>query len=92
MIYAIETRNEPEPKTLPVSLPAAQRLDEIACPLLVIIGALDTSGTRASADLLTDRVAGVERIDFSDSAHMPNMEHPERFNTALREFFARHGF
>lgn len=91
MIYAIETRDEPEPQMLPVARPAAAHLDEVSCPLLVVIGALDTSGTRASADLLTDQVAKAERIDFPDSAHMPNMEHPERFNTALREFLALHG-
>ncbi|MFF0087434.1 alpha/beta fold hydrolase [Streptomyces canus] len=90
MIFQLETRNEPEPKPLPLGRPAAARLQVIACPLLVVIGALDTSGTRASADLLTDEVAGAERVDFSDSAHMPSMEHPERFNMALRAFVARH--
>ncbi|GIH02527.1 hydrolase [Rhizocola hellebori] len=91
MIYEIETRKEPEPTILPTPNPAAARLAEVACPLLVVIGALDTSGTRASADLLTEGVAGVERIDFPDSAHVPSMEHPQRFNAALREFLDRHG-
>ena len=90
MIYAIETRTEPEPKVLPTPRPAAGRLREIACPALVVIGALDTTGTRASADLLTDGVAGVERVDFPDAAHVPNLEHPERFNTAVRDFLTRH--
>ena len=30
------------------------------------------------------------RVDFQDSAHVPSLEHPERFNAALREFLARH--
>jgi pimeloyl-ACP methyl ester carboxylesterase len=90
MIYAIETRNEPGPKALPSHRPAAGRLHEIASPALVVIGALDTTGTRASADLLTDRVPGVERVDFPDAAHLPSLEHPERFNTAVRDFLARH--
>jgi 3-oxoadipate enol-lactonase len=90
MIYAIETRDEPEAKLRPISRPAADRLDEIACPMLVVVGALDTSGARASADLLTQRVAGVERVDFPDAAHVPSLEHPERFNIALRDFLARH--
>jgi 3-oxoadipate enol-lactonase len=89
MIYAIETRQEPEPTVRPASRPAADRLDEVTCPLLVVIGALDTSGTRASADLLTNRVAGVKRVDFEDSAHLPSLEHPERFNAALRDFLNR---
>ncbi|NUT22779.1 MAG: alpha/beta fold hydrolase [Hamadaea sp.] len=91
MIYAIETRNEPEPTALPLARPAADRLHEITCPALVVIGAHDTSGTRASADLLTGGVTGVERVDFPDAAHLPNLEHPERFNAAVRDFLTRHG-
>lgn len=91
MIYAIETRSEPVPKALPLPRPAAGRLQEIARPVLVVIGALDTTGTQASADLLSDKVVGAERVDFPDAAHVPNMEHPERFNTALRGFLARNG-
>ena len=91
MIYAIETRNEAEPTVLQASRAAADRLGEVACPTLVVIGAFDTSGTRASADLLTNGVEGAERVDFPDSAHVPSLEHPERFNTALRSFLTRHG-
>jgi 3-oxoadipate enol-lactonase len=91
MIHAIETREEAEPTVLPPSRPAADRLDEVACPTLVVIGALDTSGTRASADLLANGVEGAERVDFPDSAHVPSLEHPARFNRALREFLTRHG-
>jgi 3-oxoadipate enol-lactonase len=90
MIYAIETRDEPEVELVPPAVPAAGRLGEIACPVLVVIGAHDTSGTRAAADLLMAGVAGAERIDFPDAAHVPNLEHPERFNTALRDFLDRH--
>ena len=90
MIHAIETRSEEAPKVRPLSRPAVGRLQDIACPVLVVIGAHDTSGTRASADLLTAEVAGAERVDFPDAAHVPSMEHPERFNTALRAFLARH--
>jgi pimeloyl-ACP methyl ester carboxylesterase len=91
MIYAIEKRDEPETKLAPVSRPAADRLDELTCPVLVVVGLLDTSGTLASADLLTERVPGVERVDFPDSAHLPSLEHPERFNAALRDFLGRTG-
>ncbi len=91
MIHAIETRDEPEPAVLPAPRPAAGRLGEVACPTLVVIGALDTSGTRASADLLTRSVAGCKRVDFPDAAHLPSLEHPERFNAALRDFLSRHG-
>jgi pimeloyl-ACP methyl ester carboxylesterase len=90
MIHEIETRDEPEAEALPPPAPAVDRLDQISCPVLVIVGAHDTTGTRASADRLTAGVAGVERVDFPDAAHMPNLEHPERFNAALRDFLDRH--
>ncbi|TCC45620.1 alpha/beta hydrolase [Kribbella capetownensis] len=90
MIHAIETRSEEEPQVLPLSPPAAGRLQDITCPVLVVIGALDTTGTQASADLLTVGVNGAERVDFPDAAHVPSMEHPERFNTAVRDFLSRH--
>ncbi len=90
-IYEIETRDEAELIVKPPARPAADRLDRVDCPTLVVIGGLDTSGTRASADLLTETVPAAERVDFPDSAHLPNLEHPERFNKALRTFLARHG-
>jgi len=59
--------------------------------VLVLIGGHDTHGTRASADYLSSHLPGAERVDFPDSAHVPNMEHPERFNEALLGFLERHG-
>ena len=91
MIREIETREQAQPTALPPKLPAAGNLDRLGCPLLVAIGGLDTHGTRASADYLTTQLPDSERVDLPDSAHVPNMEHPERFNEALLGFLARHG-
>src|SRR5581483_6435439 len=82
LIRDLETRAEPEPKTQPPKLAAAQHLERVTCPTLVVIGALDTTGTRASADYLTENLPHVERVDFPDSAHLPSLEHPERFDEA----------
>src|SRR5205823_6173845 len=58
LIHGLETREEPEPKTQPPKLVAAESLDRVTCPALVVVGALDTTGTRASADYLTENLAG----------------------------------
>lgn len=89
MIHAIETRDEAEAEEVPPPVPAVDRLDRIACPVLVVIGAHDTTGTRASADLLTLGAPDVRRVDFPDAAHLPSLEHPARFNAELREFLDR---
>lgn len=91
MIREIETREQPQPTRLGPALTAAGNLDRVRCPTLVVIGALDTSGTRASADYLSGGIAGAERVDFPDAAHVPSLEHPERFNEALLGFLARNG-
>jgi pimeloyl-ACP methyl ester carboxylesterase len=84
------TRVDGEPEARPLDPPAAGRLHEIACPVLVIIGDLDTSGTRASADLLSQKLPNVEIEHFPNVAHMVSMEEPERFNTLVLDFLARH--
>src|SRR5215211_942514 len=38
--------------------PAIERLETIAAPMLVVIGDLDTNGTRSSAEVLAERVPG----------------------------------
>ena len=91
MIREIETREQAQPTALPPEVPAVDNLDRIDCPVLVLIGGHDTHGTRASADYLSSHLPGAERVDFPDSAHVPNMEHPERFNEALLGFLERHG-
>jgi pimeloyl-ACP methyl ester carboxylesterase len=90
LIYDLETRDEIDLRPEPPRLEAATNLDRITCPVLVVVGALDTIGTRAAADLLSQSAPHAERVDFPDSAHLPNLEHPERFNRGLSEFLARH--
>jgi len=91
LIYELETRAEAEPKPQPATLPAADNLDRVQCPVLLVVGALDTSGTIASGEHLARSLPAAERVDFPDSAHLPNLEHPKRFNRALLDFLARHG-
>ena len=67
---------------------AIERLEEIALPTLVVIGQLDTSGTRASAEIMAERVrdARIERLP--NVAHIIGMEEPERLGALIVEHLA----
>jgi pimeloyl-ACP methyl ester carboxylesterase len=65
--------------------PAATRLGDLRVPLLVIVGQLDDDGTKASMRYLADRVPGA-RIESFATAHMVNLEEPQRFNEVLGAF------
>lgn len=56
--------------------PAIDRLGEIAIPTLVAIGDLDTSGTKAAAEVLAAGVAGARLVRFPNAAHLVGMEAP----------------
>lgn len=65
--------------------PAAGRLGELKAPLLAILGTFDEPGTSAAMRHLAESVRGA-RLEVFDTAHMINLEQPERVNRVLREF------
>jgi pimeloyl-ACP methyl ester carboxylesterase len=65
--------------------PANQRLGELRAPLLVMYGTFDEPGTSDAMRHLATTVPGA-RLEEFESAHMLNLEQPERFNRVLREF------
>ena len=67
--------------------PAVGRLGELAAPLLVMLGTLDDPGTSESMRHLAEAVPGA-RLEVFESAHMINLEHPERFNVLLGDHIA----
>jgi len=75
-----------EPTPRPLETPAYGRLHEIKVPTLVIIGNHDTAGTRASADVLAERIPGAKKVLIEGTAHMINMEKPEEFTRAVLDF------
>ncbi|MBI2781302.1 MAG: alpha/beta hydrolase [Chloroflexi bacterium] len=68
--------------------PAIGRLGEVAIPTLVVVGELDTVGTRASADLLAAGVAGARLVRLPNVAHMIGMEVPDTVASMLVELLA----
>ena len=69
----------------PMDPPAVGRLGELRAPLLVMYGTLDEPSTSESMRHLAATVPGA-RLESFESAHLVNLEHPERFNRTLRAF------
>jgi pimeloyl-ACP methyl ester carboxylesterase len=73
-------------KLVPLDPPAAERLSSIRVPTLVIVTDLDTSYIRAAADVLARNIPGTRKYVIRNSAHVPNMEHPDEFNRVVGAF------
>ncbi len=65
---------------------AAERLPEIACPVLVVVGANDTPYILAAADYMETNIKSARKVVIEDAAHLPNMEHPQLFDKIVNEF------
>lgn len=70
----------------PLMPPAAERLQQIAVPTLIMAGALDNAEILRAADVMADQIAGAQKTILPDCAHVPNMEKPEMFNQIVLEF------
>jgi 3-oxoadipate enol-lactonase len=70
----------------PLAPAAVERLGELRIPVLAVVGELDSAATAAAAELLAREAPDVRVLRYPDAAHLPNMEHPARFNADLRAF------
>ena len=66
--------------------PAFGRLGEIKAPTLVVVGDQDLPDVQETADLLVSKIRGARKAVIHDAAHLPNLEHPEKFNRLLLDF------
>jgi pimeloyl-ACP methyl ester carboxylesterase len=65
---------------------AAERLHEIHCPVLVIVGANDELYSLAAADYMEKHIKSARKVVIEDAAHLPNMEHPQQFFEVVSDF------
>jgi pimeloyl-ACP methyl ester carboxylesterase len=72
----------------PADPPAAERLDEIQAPTLVVVGELDRPEIVARSESLARSVPRAQKIVVEGTAHVPNMEKPSEFNRVVLEFLA----
>ena len=68
--------------------PAAERLDEVRVPTMVMIGEVDEAGGVEAERHLAASVAGAQVVAFPGVAHMIHLEEPDRFNQLVIEFLA----
>jgi 3-oxoadipate enol-lactonase len=66
--------------------PALGRLGEIKSPTLVVVGDADVPPVHETADVLVSKIHGARKVIIDDAAHLPNLEHPDRFNRLLVDF------
>lgn len=70
--------------------PPLDRLGEVRASTLVIVGQHDLETSRDSAERVVAGIAGAERVDWPDVAHLPSMEHPALFIDLVLDWLARH--
>jgi pimeloyl-ACP methyl ester carboxylesterase len=68
--------------------PVNERLSEIACPTLVIVGDEDVGDMRAIAAHIAGSVDGARLATVANSAHLPSLEKPDEVNALLLEFLS----
>jgi 3-oxoadipate enol-lactonase len=73
-----------------ITPPAVERLGEVAVPTLILLAGHDLEATKDAADRLSVGIRQAQRIDWPDAAHLPSMEHPDRFTDLLYGWLAAH--
>ena len=66
-------------------------LSRIACPTLVIAGALDVGAPPAMSQAIAQQIAGSDLQVFDEASHLSVAEQPAQFAQALDAFLARVG-
>jgi 3-oxoadipate enol-lactonase len=66
--------------------PAIERLDEIACPVQIIMGQNDIDDLQGVAARLIREIGHARSVVLPDVGHIVNMEAPERFNEIVLAF------
>jgi 2-hydroxy-6-oxonona-2,4-dienedioate hydrolase len=74
-------------KRLPnTQTPAFDRLSDLKIPVLIIVGAHDTSYILAATDYMVEKIPSAQKVIIEDAAHLPNMDHPEKFQAIVTNF------
>ncbi len=66
--------------------PAAEHLDKIRAPTLILIGERDLPRLHAVADYLQEHIANARKVVLPGVGHLPHMEDPDEFNETALSF------
>jgi pimeloyl-ACP methyl ester carboxylesterase len=69
-----------------MSPPAISRLREIHVPTLIVVGELDIPDFHKVAATLRREIAGAKCVVVAGAGHLPNLESPDFFNSAVLQF------
>jgi pimeloyl-ACP methyl ester carboxylesterase len=61
-------------------------LEQIACPVQIIVGELDQATPPADAELMAEKIPGARLAVIPNAAHLANLEQPEAFNQIVSSF------
>lgn len=70
----------------PLDPPAFHRLGEIQAPTLVLVGDLDQPKMVRAVDYMATHIANAHKQITPGTAHLPNMEQPDKFNRIVLAF------
>lgn len=70
----------------PLQPKAAERLDEIRIPVLIVYGDRDIPYIIAAAQFMEERIKGAKKVLIPGTAHLPSMDVPEAFNRIVLDF------
>lgn len=77
-----------EAEELSPERPAVDRLAEIRCPVLVVMGENDQPHCVETALMIEAQVPNARLVRMPETAHLPSLERPAEFNQLVREFLA----
>lgn len=70
----------------PLAPPAAERLHELLRPALLLVGDLDQPRILEAIEFMAERLPNGRKVMMPGTAHLPNLEQPERFNELVLGF------
>ena len=77
-----------EAEELEPERPAVDRLAEVRCPVLIVVGECDQPHSIETAQMIADQVPRVRLVRMPETAHLASLERPDQFNQLVREFIA----
>jgi pimeloyl-ACP methyl ester carboxylesterase len=70
--------------------PAGERLGEVRCPTLVLVGENDVADMRAIAEHLAASIEGARLVSVAGASHLPSLERPDEVSDLLLGFLHEH--
>lgn len=87
---AREVRGDRRADATTLDPPAVERLEALSVPTLAVVGEFDLPHVHDAVARLVAALPEASRVVVEDAAHLPSLERPEPFESALRSFLEAH--